>query len=172
MTPTYLDIQSHYTRVLELLDRLPYEVLCCTYSTGRTIWDREVVSGILRQELNWLGLVLQRMNGYVRDKYIRRAVIVTTEPPQEIEAVQRYNCIEWKQHQANHAKVWYFKFKGESIALVGSRNLTCTLFQEITIEVVGAAARLCGELVDSLWQQSEPLDQQQDWFNQQDDIDL
>jgi hypothetical protein len=173
MIRTYLTLQDHYARVLDLIHDNPYEVIVATYSTGRTKWDREVEYGILQTELNWLGLVISELHRRMESRLIGKVSVITTEPPQEVEIIEQYPKIQWRQHRANHAKIWFFRYKTRpDRALVGSRNLTSTLFQEITVELKGEDARLTGEAAMALLQQSEPLDQEQDWFSQVDEVGL
>lgn len=175
MIETYLTLQDHYRRVLELIAENPYEVYSFTYSTGRTMHDREVADGPLAKDLNWFGMALSELDRRVGSKQIKKGVIITTEPPQECEILEVYKNIDWRQHDANHSKGWVFRYHrpvDKLIALVGSRNLTSTVFQELTVELWNGEAAMVLELAKALYQQSVQLDGQQDWFKQADEVDL
>lgn len=181
MSEVYFTTQEHYSRIMELIDQDPAHIEIVTYSTGRTRSDKDVVWGALANDYNYVGLVLKEIQERLVANRIKKCTIVTTEPPQEVEAIEEFNRITWRQHNANHAKIWLFKFGQHipSIAVLGSRNLTSTIFYEATVQLGGSyeygdlmAIRQICEFVEAIIKQSVSLEGHQDWFGQVDQIDI
>lgn len=168
---------------MELIEQDPSHIEVVTYSTGRTRSDKDVVWGSLANDYNYVGLVLKEIQERLVANRIKKCTIVTTEPPQEVEAIEEFNRITWRQHNANHAKIWLFKWPKyahmdhrTTICLLGSRNLTSTIFYEATVKMdnldeLEPICQIC-EFVETIIKQSVSLEGHQDWFGQVDQIGI
>lgn len=173
MSQVYFTTQEHYSRIMELIDQDPAHIEVVTYSTGRARSDKDVVYGSLAADYNYVGLVLKEIQERLVANQIKKCTVVTTEPPQEVEAIEEFNRITWRQHNANHAKVWLFKWATHTVCLLGSRNLTSTIFYEATVEIgESKSVRQISEFVEAIIKQSISLEGHQDWFGQVDQIGI
>lgn len=171
MPDIYLSTREHYARVVDEINRNPDVLRILTYSTGQIEHATEI-DGEAHTMSNLLGLILERIDQKVESRLIKQCHIIVGTVPSDMSVLTRYTNIKWKIHDSMHAKCWLFDHKhggvdgSRKVAVVGSRNLVLSMWNEISVVLVGSDCVLLDQYFDTLWKQATDMDQSEDWFSQ------